>query len=602
MNNKSYKKKFRVFPFFLAFCLLGICTLCKAQSFIVQYADNSSAIDELQVMMKQGARYDSSEINKALALLPSRLKQKGYLFQRLDTTFIVKDTFHISWYGGPRLIYRFVAEEEQSQIAKDAGIAATKLDELVVDTIRQNYYATKIIQYLSDNGYPFVTGFFQSSLKDSSDFELRFHIDKGPYVVVNDVFFNEDIKISKQYLYQMLGIKKESTYSKYQIQTIANKIRNLSFLEMNTAPKLSFLANRASIFLPLKEKKASKFDFIIGVLPSTNAGKRTWTINGEFLGDFINKFGQGERFSINFKRLSLEDQFLKMSASLPFVLSSPFGVDGSFEIKRNRNITLDVNANIGSKYTINSTNQIKAYWTYKSSSLLNPDLALILNQGKLPQNLDIRYRGGGIEYDYTALDYIFNPRKGWTSRINGSLGLRSFVKNQQILTLSNEKVDFANAYDSISKANLQFNLEIEFEHFLPISNLGALRNRVAFAQRYNNGNIIQNELYRIGGNRLLRGFNELGFLSDFYIIYTGEFRLILDQNSFLNLPFIDLAWLRNRNNVNDERLVPAYGIGMGMNFSTKAGIFNLTFAAGNYDNTGFDFANTKIHFGYLNLF
>jgi hemolysin activation/secretion protein len=210
--------------------------------------------------------------------------------------------------------------------------------------------------------------------------------------------------------------------------------------------------------------------------------------------------------------------------------------------------------------------------------------------------------GGGLEFWYNNLDYLFNPRKGITVKSNVSLGQRKVIKNQEILALKSEKFDFANAYDTINLRNIQFGVDIDLAYYLPVSNWAVNKFSLTSGLKYNNDRVVENELYRLGGNRLMRGFDELTLLTNFYAVTTSEFRLILDQNSFLSLPFIDFGFLQSDSRQLKPKGVLVMGIGLGMNFSTKAGIFNISFASGNYDLNGFDFANTKIHFGYVNLF
>ncbi|WP_315820083.1 hypothetical protein [Paraflavitalea speifideaquila] len=44
------------------------------------------------------------------------------------------------------------------------------------------------------------------------------------------------------------------------------------------------------------------------------------------------------------------------------------------------------------------------------------------------------------------------------------------------------------------------------------------------------------------------------------------------------------------------------GLGLGMAFETKAGIFNISYAAGKRDDAKFNLRQAKIHFGYVNYF
>ena len=45
-----------------------------------------------------------------------------------------------------------------------------------------------------------------------------------------------------------------------------------------------------------------------------------------------------------------------------------------------------------------------------------------------------------------------------------------------------------------------------------------------------------------------------------------------------------------------------FGIGAGINFETKAGIFGLNYALGSQNNNPLSIKNAKIHFGYVNYF
>jgi outer membrane translocation and assembly module TamA len=107
-------------------------------------------------------------------------------------------------------------------------------------------------------------------------------------------------------------------------------------------------------------------------------------------------------------------------------------------------------------------------------------------------------------------------------------------------------------------------------------------------------------LYQIGGYRLLRGFDEESILASEYTVGSLEYRYLIGMNSFL-FSFIDGGWAKND--------VPGYainnlylGIGLGLAFETKAGIFNMSYAIGKQDSNPFEFRQAKIHLGYVNFF
>ena len=59
-----------------------------------------------------------------------------------------------------------------------------------------------------------------------------------------------------------------------------------------------------------------------------------------------------------------------------------------------------------------------------------------------------------------------------------------------------------------------------------------------------NNYLLQNELYRIGGTTLLRGFDEQSIVVSQYHIGTFEFRYLLSQNAYASI-FADGGYTEN---------------------------------------------------------
>lgn len=573
-----------------------------SKRYLIEFTSNDIPAIDLNIEYDKAIYYDSTEIIKLAKGKQIQLQRQGFIFSSIDSIRFKDKLCNVFLFKGSQYSYEIHYDSTLQAYIAQSAFSTKKWASAFVDTLDIKFFAKGVVNELASKGYPFARVATLVQPDDDLIVHIRLSLQKGSLIRYEKLIIPDSVSINLAYLSRVLNLINNKIYVENDVKQIGSRLKNLSFLQTNEAPTIRFSDQYATILLPIQERKASKFDFIIGVLPGNDGTKRTWTVNGEFNGEFVNKFGQGERLSLVFKRLSLEDQLLTAAVSYPFLFNTPFGFSTDFELKRNRNISVDLNSNIGGQMVINSANQLKLFWTYRSSRLIDVDGVKILASKRLPLNLDFNYSGGGVEYTLRTLDYIFNPRRGMSWRVATGVGSRRILKNQTIQELSNEISNFESAYDTIKLNNIQFNLSSEFDHFLPISNWAALKNGLRMGWIYNNGKIIENELFRIGGNRLLRGFDELSLFTDRYFLYTSEFRILLDVNSYLNFPFIDFAMIQNKLSVNPDKYTPAIGIGMGMNFSTKAGIFNISFAAGNYDLQGFDFANTKIHFGYLNLF
>ena len=110
----------------------------------------------------------------------------------------------------------------------------------------------------------------------------------------------------------------------------------------------------------------------------------------------------------------------------------------------------------------------------------------------------------------------------------------------------------------------------------------------------------RNEMFQLGGYRLLRGFDEESIFADKFAVTTLEYRYLLDLNSFL-FGFTDIGW-SNFKSQQTQFSHTYVGVGAGMAFQTKQGIFNISYAVGKRDDLRFNLRQSKIHFGYLSFF
>src|SRR5690606_29605033 len=113
--------------------------------------------------------------------------------------------------------------------------------------------------------------------------------------------------------------------------------------------------------------------------------------------------------------------------------------------------------------------------------------------------------------------------------------------------------------------------------------------------------IFRNELFRIGGYHLLRGFAEESIYANQYAVFTAEYRYLIGTNSYF-FAFSDGALTKT--NMHQLRYSNSFiSGGVGLEFETKVGLLNISLALGKRDDVKFDLRNSsKIHFGYINYF
>jgi hemolysin activation/secretion protein len=129
----------------------------------------------------------------------------------------------------------------------------------------------------------------------------------------------------------------------------------------------------------------------------------------------------------------------------------------------------------------------------------------------------------------------------------------------------------------------------------------SITNRNIHNDVYNNNNqLYNNELLRIGGQQIMRGFDEQSIFASWYQVLTTELRFLLGTNSYAYL-FGDFSHVQN-NSVENNNNTFRYGFGLGIALETKIGIFGLSYALGTSIDNPIIFRNGKVHFGYINLF
>ena len=163
----------------------------------------------------------------------------------------------------------------------------------------------------------------------------------------------------------------------------------------------------------------------------------------------------------------------------------------------------------------------------------------------------------------------------------------------------NPLFDFESLYDSIKLNSYQLKFVAQVAKYFTLGKQATLKTMINGAY-FISDNIFRNELFQIGGYKLLRGFNEESELVSQYIIGTIEYRYLVGQNSFF-YSFTDFAWAKNSSAATQYQRT-YIGAGLGLAFETKAGIINLAWALGKKENTPINFKQSKLHFGFVNYF
>ena len=111
-------------------------------------------------------------------------------------------------------------------------------------------------------------------------------------------------------------------------------------------------------------------------------------------------------------------------------------------------------------------------------------------------------------------------------------------------------------------------------------------------------NYLSNELFRIGGVNNLRGVNEESIFASSYSIFNLEYRYKPNISSYF-YTITDFSYSENK--INDQ-ITNVLSLGIGYAFITKAGVLNLNYAIGKFNDSSFNLENSKVHIKIVSNF
>ncbi len=447
-------------------------------------------------------------------------------------------------------------------------------------------FMEKIITYYENNGYPFASATLDSLEFDNSNINAKLLVEKNLFIKLDSLVTEGSGKVSHKFLLRYLGIKNGMPYNTEVFMGVSKKIRQLPFVTEKKTPIIQLTDKQNKMFLFLEKKNASQFDGIVGILPSEN-GKTVFT--GDLKIKLVNTiFKSGETFDIQWRRLQTQTQDLKALVIYPYIGGLPIGADYNIKIYKKDTTFLDVSNALGLNYYFSGLNFIKVFYKQRNASLISTSGLEYITS--LPEYADVTTKAYGLGLFLEKLDYRFNPRKGISVNLQGSVGSRQIKKNPKINDI---------AYSTIDLKTSQYQAEGTVVGYINLVKNHVIKLSSQFGSVFGN-TIYKNELFRIGGLRTLRGFDEESIYASTYVIPTIEYRFLFEKNSNLFV-FGEGAWYEN-GNVSGYTNDTPISIGAGINFETKAGIFNLSYAIGKQYGAGFDLRIGKIHAGLTALF
>jgi len=593
----------------LLFGLLFISTLLNSSLAQDKYELSIRVVDKDSATLNTIGLQNSFDSRAActdyLNKLPSFLQSKGYVTASLDSLTYDSLSAHAVLFLGEAYHWTEInVGRVNPSLLTAVGWRQKNFPGKPMDFGQLQAWQEKIIDYLENNGHPFAKVYLDSlQILDDNRISAVLRVDEGPLYKIDSVRIFGNVKVSNNFFQHYLDISNGSIYNKQKLEQVSKKMLELPYVEEEKPLDISMLPTGSVLNLYLKQKRSSQVNFLFGFLPNSDQlSNKKLLITGE--GNLLlkNSLGAGETIGLSYQKLQVRSQRLNLMYQHPYLFNSPVGLDFAFDMYRRDSIYVNVNLRLGANYVISSTKSAKIYFQHFQSIANGINTNYVVEYHRLPPEADVNSLGLGIDYFINTTDYVRNPRKGDVFFISTVVGTKKVKKNDQILELedpNDPSFDFETLYDTVKLNAYQFRITTTAAKFFPLGKQSTLKTEIN-AGIFQSANIFRNELFQIGGFKLLRGFDEGSQYLSQYAIGTFEYHYLISLNSYF-YTFLDGGWGRD-NSQNVDINHTYLGTGLGMAFETKVGVFNLAWAVGKRDDIPFNLRQSKIHFGFVNYF
>lgn len=532
---------------------------------------------------------DSGTTVKAMNGLIAALRESGYPEAGVDEQTWTRDTAIARIHVGKQ--YQFGNIEEGNvpvELLRKVGFKDKLFQDVSLSGKRLTGLKKRIVRFYENHGYPFAQVNLDSIQLSGTRLSATLALQKNQKFVIDSIIVKGNARIKPKYLQNYLGIRPKSLYNESRIKPISTRVKEIAFVNETKPPEVLFRDGEADIYIYLDKKRASQFDGILGVLPSSEEPGKV-LVTGELSIKLLSAFKRGELIDLSWRKMQARTQNLNIRLAYPFLFNTSFGLDGSFQLYKRDSLFLNLQGVIGVQYHLIGNDHIKVFADIRSTNVLATS-TLISNTTVNPDNVDSRTQLYGFGYKMQRLDYRLNPRKGFDLYAEASAGTKKILPDATVEI---------SRYDGLSLNSFQLNAVLQAAYFIPIPNRSTIMIK-ANGGYMRSENLFESEAFRIGGLKTLRGFDEESIYATMFGIGTIEYRFLLDPNSYL-FAFFDGAYYENR--ATNKRITDRpFGFGLGISFFTKIGVFSLNYALGKQFQNPIDFRAGKIHFGVVSYF
>lgn len=512
----------------------------------------------------------ADSINKEVSHHIDQLELKGFLQVSIDSLTTTDSSSIVYLNPGPRLeIIRIYYDHIPNHILTEKQlrphVAAVNDRYFTIPFIDIQKTMNILVNTFENDGDSFIrVSLVQIRLEENQAIG-RLRLERNTERHIDKVIVKGYENFPKNFIDHELNLKIGTVFNREKIKLASRAVNNLSFVSERKGAEVLFTNDSTIIYLFLDKKKSNQFDGIVGFASKEDGDGIEF--NGYLDLAINNVFNSGETIALYWKNNGGNRQRFYVAAEIPYIFNLPLTPKGNFELYRQDSTFNNIRLNLSLLYNIAGKGQFAAELSSENSNdLLDGSAAGVRSYSNLFY---------GLSYQYAKL----SANRLFPVKFNIALTALFGTRKAETETTSQSKFMFGAHYlYSINRRNYLF-----------IQNSSGL---------LNSNDYLENELFRIGGINNLRGVNEESIFSSGFSIFNFEYRFKPNETSYL-YTITDFAYAENKLISENTNII---SLGLGYAFKTKAGVLNLSYANGKFNDSPFSFNNSKVHVKIISNF
>ena len=554
--------------FFVLLSLISATTFSQRLSLEVY----SNVIEENKLLstMDYNKNFNSNkELIEEVEKIVENLQKIGFIKASIESIKEIRDNKYsaeLSIKRKYRNIYVLGLDSMSLEGYKNYVIIDKK-NYLKIPIINIQDFFEKLNQFVSVKGFPFNSAKFRNIESfDKDNLKAIIEINYEKERKIDKVVIKGYEKFPKSYLKHLSKYKIGNRVNLDDIRKKSELLNQLGFIKQTKKPEILFTNDSTIIYLYIEKKKKNSFDGFLGF--SNDELDNNIQLQGYLDFELVNNFNFGEEIEFLYKSEKNADRILKTDINLPYIFSSPIGINIGLILTK-KDSTFVSNEQFINLFYKNSKNH-KFSLGIRS---INSDEQLQIQNSEFA-DFETLYKD--FQYEHVKLNQnnlLFPVKNQAFFKISHGKRISEEQKNEQLYV----NLDIAKIFEFGSKNSIYLNIKSEI-----------LESDTYFT----------NELPRFGGAKSIRGFDENSLFSNKYFLLISEYRFRLNNTIYINSIF-DLGNFENKIISTNTNI---YGIGIGVGLLTKGGLFTLNYANGSNWKEKIDSKNSKIHITFRSFF